>query len=190
MKKFLNISAVVLSAALLAGCLGSNKKTEMQEEEPYNRSAGRTYDNQMRYAVFVPFMYEDSFYSYYCLAKKISGPDKKGYYMAEFTNGPKKGERVTTKNILLKTRRAEASELKKGMVVLVNHWDPGTHDETTPTDMWRKGIVYNLEKVKEGLVMLEFPYDSNDFMATKETYGLNNILLILEPAQRDPRIFL
>ena len=39
--------------------------------------------------------------------------------------------------------------------------------------------------------MLEFPYDRNDFMATKEVYLLDNIRLILEPkGVRDPRIFL
>ena len=189
MKKFLLPLTLVCAAALLAGCF--NKKTEVVDEEaPYRRSAQKSYENKLTYAVLIPFLYENSFYSYYALGKKVSGPDDKGYYTAAFTNGPKSGEQIKTKNILLKVRPAAASELKKGMVVMVNHWDPRAHDDKTPVDLWRKGIVYNLEKISAGLVMLEFPHDSNDFMATKETYSLSNIWLILEPAQKDPRIFL
>ncbi|MDR0734502.1 MAG: hypothetical protein LBG16_02165 [Elusimicrobiota bacterium] len=189
MKKFFLPFTLVCAAALLAGCF--NKKTETLEDEvPYRRSAQKSYENKMTYAVFLPFLYEDGFYSYYALGKKVSGPDDKGYYTARFTNGPKTGEEIKTKNILLKVRPASAGDLKKGMVVLVNHWDPRSRDDNTPVDLWRKGIVYNLEKLSDGLVMVEFPNDRNDFMATKETYGLGNIWLILEPVQKDPRIFL
>jgi hypothetical protein len=135
-------------------------------------------------------MYENSFYSYYALGKKISGPDGKGRYEAEFTNGPKTGEVIKTKNIILKTRPAVASDLKKGMVVIVNHWDPKAQNERTPVDMWRRGVVYNLDELKNGLVMLEFPYDRNDFMATKETYRLDNVRVIQNPLMTDPRVFL
>jgi len=188
MKKFLPFLAAVI---LLAGCF-SNQTVQAPEEagEPYNRSARKAYENKIKYAIFAPFMYEKSFFSYYSLGKKISGPDYKGYYKVHFINGPKAGQEIKTQNVLLKVRTAEASELRKGMVVLVNHWDPRTHDENTPVDLWRKGVVYNLAKLSEGLVMLEFPYDRNDFMATKETYSLKNIWIILNPQQRDPRIFL
>ena len=188
MRKFLSLLFILTIIVSLSGCF--TKKAEVVEEEPYNRSAQRAYENKMKYAVFLPFMYEGSFFAYYSLGKKISGPDSKGYFTAQFINGPKAGQEIKTKNILLKVRPAEASELKKGMVVLVNHWDPRVHNDATPVDLWRKGVVYNLEKLHDGLVMLEFPYDRNDFMATKETYSLNNLWIILEPKQRDPRVFL
>lgn len=189
MKKSLLLVMVLCCAALLGACSG-NKKDE-GSYEPYNRSKKASYENQIRYSVFVPFMYEDKFYAYYALAKKVAGPDKKGWYEAEFKNGPKKGERIKTKDVIVKTRPAEDYELKKGMVVLVNHWNPAKQEEGSRTDMWRKGVVYNLDELSKGKVMLEFPYDSNDFMATKEVYLLDNIRLILEPKGiRDPRIFL
>ena len=187
MKKF--IPLVICAAVLLAGCFNTQQRAH-EEEEPYNRSALKSYHNKIQYSVFIPFMYEGSFFAFYSLGKKISGPDEKGFYVAEFTNGPKVGERIKTQNIILKVRQAQRSDLRKGMVVLVNHWDPRRHDANTPVDLWRKGVVYNLDRAADGLVMLEFPHDRNDFMATKETYSLNNLWLILNPPQRDPRIFL
>ncbi|MBR1979903.1 hypothetical protein [Candidatus Proelusimicrobium excrementi] len=190
MKKSFLLLAVLCGAIFLGACSG-NKKSDAYEEEPYNRSKKASYENQMRYSAFIPFMYEDKFYAYYALGKKISGPDNKGWYEAEFKNGPKEGQTIKTKDIILKTRPAEGYELKKGLVVLVNHWNPKKQDENSRTDMWRKGVVYNLDKLSEDKVMLEFPHDRNDFMATKEVYRLDNIRLILEPENiRDPRIFL
>lgn len=185
MKKFLSLF-LVLGVAFLAGAC-SKKNVEY---EPYNRSPQRTYENKIRYSVFIPFMYEDNFYAYYALGKRLSGPDKKGFYKAEFKNGPKEGMSIETKNIILKTRKAEAMDLRKGMVVMVNHWDPREYNDNTRADMWRKGVVYNLERLSDGLVMLEFPHDRNDFMATKETYSVDNLWLILEPKTSDPRRFL
>jgi hypothetical protein len=190
MKKFLTLFTVLFAATLITGGCVSKQKVEAEEELPYNRSVKKKYENKMTYSVFIPFMYEDGFYAYYALGRKISGPDAKGFYEAEFTNGPKRGEKIKTKNILLKVRQAAASDLAKGMVVLVNHWDPKMHNDNTPVDMWRKGVVYNLDEASDGLVMLEFPFDRNDFMATKETYRLDNVWLILDPVVKDPRIFL
>ena len=184
MKKLIPFLAVII--LLAAGC--ASKKNV--QEEPYVRSDKKAYENRIKYHIFAPFMYERSFFAYYSLAKKIDGPNDKGFYRVQFVNGPKAGQELSTKNVLLKVRPAEASELRKGMVVLVNHWDPRTHDAQTPVDMWRKGVVYNLASLKDGLVMLEFPYDQNDFMATKETYSLINIWIIVNPKQRDPRVFL
>lgn len=186
MKKLLPLIFICAAIIFAGGCGGRNKSGN----EPYARSARKAYESKIYYSVLIPFLYENSFYSYYALGKKIDGPDKKGFFTAQFKNGPKKGEQIRTKNILLKVRAADASDLRKGMVVLVNHWDPRTFNESTPVDIWRKGVVYNLEKLGDGLVMLEFPHDRNDFLATKEVYSLDNVWLILDPPQKDPRIFL
>ncbi|MDR0952834.1 MAG: hypothetical protein LBM71_01400 [Elusimicrobiota bacterium] len=189
MKKFTAIVMFCFAVIMLAACNKTQQKTE-NESEPYIRSQKASYERQIMYSVFVPFMYEGRFTAYYSLAEKISGPDAKGYYVAEFTNGPKQGETIKTQDIILKTRKAEASDLRKGMAVLVNHWDPKKQDSNARVDMWRKGVVYNLEEIGDNLVMLEFPADRNDFMATKETYSLQNIRLIVEPSIKDPRNFL
>lgn len=187
MKKSFLILAVLFTAVVFSAC----SKRQVYEEEPYNRSPEASYENRIRYSYFAPFMYEDKFYAYYGLCRKVSGPDKYGYYEMEFKNGPKQGETVKTKDVILKTRPARADELKKGMAVLVNHWNPKKHNDESRIDLWRKGVVYNLDKLNEGKVMLEFPFDKNDFMATKEVYFLDNIRIVLKPAGvRDPRIFL
>ncbi|MDR0645631.1 MAG: hypothetical protein LBG46_01175 [Elusimicrobiota bacterium] len=190
MKKIFPLVAVLAMSFFIGACHERKTQDAALDDLPYNRSSAKSYENKIYYSVFVPFMYENNFYSYYTLGKKIDGPDSKGFYTAEFVDGPKKGETIRTNNILLKVHKADAVDLKKGMVVLVNYWNPREHNNSTPVDMWRKGVVYNLEKLSQGLVMLEFPYDSNDFMATKETYDLKNIWLVLEPKQKDPRVFL
>ena len=184
MKKLLAATITLSMLFIIAGC---SKKKDM---EPYSRSARKTYENKVMYSVLIPFMYENSFYAYYALGKKIDGPDKKGFYRAEFKNGPKEGKVIRTKNIILKVRPAAENELRRGLVVLVNHWDPKEHDEFTRTDMWRKAVVHNLDRLKDGLVMVEFPHDRNDFFATKETYRADNLWIILNPHTTDPRTFL
>jgi len=188
MKKFLTVFTVLFIAFIAAGCFKS--QTAQSDEEPYNRSKRATYERKIRYSVMVPFMYEGTFYAYYALGKKINGPDEKGFYNVEFKNGPKAGQLINTKDVILKTYPADASDLKKGMAVIVNHWDPKQHDDKSRVDMWRKGVVYNLDKLGDGLVMLEFPHDKNDFMATKETYKLDSIRIIDKPQVKDPRVFL
>lgn len=187
MKKSWLILTVLFAAVIFGAC----SKKQVYEEEPYNRSKKASYENRIRYSSFAPFMYEDKFYAYYGLCKKVSGPDRQGYYEMEFKNGPKEGQTIKTKDVILKTRPARADEVKKGMAVLVNHWNPKVHNDDSRIDLWRKGVVYNLDKLSEGKVMLEFPFDRNDFMATKEVYLLDNIRIILKPeGVRDPRIFL
>lgn len=180
---------LIFCCAAALGCYTPAPES-YDDKLPYTRSSQKAYESKIMYSVFLPFMYEGSFFSFYALGRKISGPDSKGFYEGEFTNGSKAGEYIKTKNVITKVRPAEARDLKKGMVVLVNHWDPRLHNDDTQVDVWRKGVVHNLEKIKENIVMLEFPYDRNDFMATKEVYGLANIWIILEPKQTDPRIFL
>lgn len=185
MKKFL--LPVIL---LLVVCCFSACSSTQTEEEPYNRNKKVAYENKLRKANFVPFMYENKFYAYYALAKRVEGPTKKGVYTMRFINGPKEGETIHTQDVILKTYGTNGYDLKKGMVVLVNHWDPKNHDENARTDMWRKAVVYSLRDLDKNKVIVEFPHDRNDFVATKEVYDLSNIRIITKPEVKDIRIFL
>lgn len=197
MKKITFLSLLLLTAISFNACIGSttqrsdnSSKTKAEDDESYNRSKKASYENKLRYSAFAPFLYEDKFYAYYSLANTPSNPDKQGYVEAVLKNGPKAGQTVRSKNIIYKTRAAQAEDLQKGQVVLVNHWNPKELDDNARTDIWRKGIVYNLDEIENGKVMLEFPHDQNDFMATKETYLLQNIRLIIKPILKDPRNFI
>jgi hypothetical protein len=195
MKKTLSLYLFLIATICFCACIGSNaprtnKQKQADEASTYNRSKKASYENRIRYSAFAPFLYEDKFYAYYSLAYTPSNPDKNGYSEVVLKNGPKAGQTVRTKNIIYKTRAAQASDLKKGQVVLVNHWNPKVQDENARIDIWRKGIVYNLDEINNGKVMLEFPHDQNDFMATKETYLLQNIRLIMKPILKDPRNFI
>ena len=195
MKKTLSLPLFLIAVVCFTACIGSNaprtdKQNQAEEASTYNRSKKASYENRIRYSAFAPFLYEDKFYAYYSLAYTPSNPDKNGYSEAVLKNGPKAGQTVRTKNIIYKTKPAQASDLKKGQVVLVNHWNPRVQDDNARIDIWRKGIVYNLDEVDNGKVMLEFPHDQNDFMATKETYLLQNIRIIIKPILKDPRNFI
>ena len=195
MKKIMSLSLIVITALCFNACLGSSssraaKDSKETQDNSYNRSKKASYENKLRYSTFAPFMYDGKFYAYYSLSYTPSNPDKKGYSEAVLKNGPRAGETVRSKDIIYKTKAARASDLQKGQVVLVNHWNPKVQDENTRIDIWRKGIVYNLDEIDEGKVMLEFPHDQNDFMATKETYLLQNIRLIVKPILKDPRNFI
>ena len=197
MKKITFLSLLLITAVSFNACIGSStqrsdksSKTKAEDDESYNRSKKASYENKLRYSAFAPFLYEDKFYAYYSLANTPSNPDKQGYVEAVLKNGPKAGQTVRSKNIIYKTRAAQAEDLQKGQVVLVNHWNPKELDDNARTDIWRKGIVYNLDEIENGKVMLEFPHDQNDFMATKETYLLQNIRLIIKPILKDPRNFI
>lgn len=183
MKKFLIPLILVCMFTIFCGC-SSNV------EEPYNRNHKLSYERKLRKAVFIPFMYEDKFYAYYALGKRLAGPDKDGVYKVQFLNGPREGEVLYTKNILVTTYASNGYDLQKGMVVLVNHWNPKKHDDNTRVDMWRKGVVNSLSELDKNKVMLEFPHDKNDFMATKEVFDLSNVRIITNPEVKDIRIFL
>ena len=80
---------------------------------------------------------------------------------------------------------------KKGMVVLVNHFNPKKHDDNARVDTWRKAIVYSLNNLDNNIVIVEFPHDKNDFAAQKEAYELKNVRVITEPDNlRDVRNFI
>lgn len=160
-------------------------------KEPYNRNPNLSYEQKLRKYAFLPFMYEDKFYAYYAPAKKISGPDKKGNYKFEFVAGPRKDKKVKTQNAILQTYQSNGYDLKKGMVVLVNHFNPKIHDENARIDSWRLAVVYSLQSLDNNIVVVELPHDKNDFTAQKEAYYLKNVRVITKPDDiRDIRNFI
>ena len=160
-------------------------------KEPYNRNPNLSYEQKLRKYSFLPFMYEDKFYAYYAPVKRISGPDKKGYYHFEFVAGPKEGQEVKTKNAIIHTYQSNGYDLKKGMVVLVNHFNPKVHDNNARIDSWRLAVVYSLQSLENDIVVVELPHDKNDFTAQKEAYYLKNVRVITKPDDiRDIRNFI
>lgn len=160
-------------------------------DAPYERSQQLQYERKLKYSNFAPFLYDGKFYAYYSIASKVKGPDEDGFYVMEFKNGPKEGQQIKTKDVIIKTRPARTEELKKGLVVLVNHWDPLKENSETKVDMWRRGVVYDTDQLPaKGVVMIEFPFDKDDFLSTKETYRATSLRVIEEPRQQDIRTFL
>ena len=160
-------------------------------KEPYNRNSGISYEQKLRRYAFIPYMYEEKFYAYYAPAKRLSGPDRDGYYRLEFAEGPRTGQTVKTKNAIINTYQSNGYDLKKGMVVLVNHFNPKVHDEDTRIDAWRLAVVYSLQNLENNIVVVELPHDKNDFAAQKEAYYLKNIRVITKPDDiRDIRNFI
>ena len=182
MKKFISLFFICLVAIGFCACASSS---------PYNRNPKVSYERKLRNSAFVEFMYEGKFYAYYAMAKKLEGPDKNGLYTIRFTNGPKKGKKIKTDKIILHTYESNGYDLRKGMVVLVNHFNPKVHDDTARIDTWRKGIVYSTQDLDRNIVIIEFPHDKNDFAAQKEAYALNNVRVITKPDDlRDIRNFI
>ena len=160
-------------------------------EEPYNRNPNVSYEQKLRRYSFLPFMYEDKFYAYYAPATRISGPDKNGNYTFKFAEGPRVGEKVKTTNAVIRTYESNGYDLKKGMVVLVNHFNPKVHDKDTRIDTWRLAVVYSLQNLENNIVVVELPHDKNDFAAQKEAYYLKNVRVITKPDNiRDIRNFI
>ena len=182
MKKFILPILLCLIAGTFCSCF---------HKEPYNRNPNISYEQKLRRYAFLPYMYEEKFYAYYAPAKKLSGPDKDGNYRFEFVAGPKEAGKVKTKNAILKTYQSNGYDLKKGMVVLVNHFNPKVHNNDTRIDAWRLAVVYSLQNLDNNIVIVELPHDKNDFTAQKEAYDLKNVRIITQPDNiRDIRNFI
>ncbi|MBO4707645.1 MAG: hypothetical protein J5594_03695 [Elusimicrobiaceae bacterium] len=182
MKKFILPILFIVIAACFCACV---------HEEPYNRNSSNSYEQKLRRYSFLPFMYEDKFYAYYAPATRISGPDRKGNYKFKFAGGPRQGEKVKSKNAIIRTYESNGYDLKKGMVVLVNHFNPKVHDDNARIDTWRLAVVYSLQNLENNIVVVELPHDKNDFAAQKEAYYLKNVRVITKPDDiRDIRNFI
>ncbi len=182
MKKFI---LPILFCFVIIGFCGCAHK------EPYNRNPNISYEKKLRRYAFSPFMYEEKFYAYYAPTTRVSGPDKDGNYRLKFATGPRAGEEIKTKNVILNTYESNGYDLKKGMVVLVNHFNPKVHDENARIDTWRLAVVYSLQNLDNNIVIVELPHDKNDFAAQKEAYYLKNVRVITKPDNiRDIRNFI
>ncbi|WP_424243932.1 hypothetical protein Dip510_001116 [Elusimicrobium posterum] len=189
MKKISLFSVIVLTSLLLISC-SSNKKVE---EEPYNRTgSAQEVENQFRNKVFAPISGEGRFYATYSLAEIVDGPDSEEYYTVKFINGPAEGKKMKTRDIILKTEPLPTEEMRKGQVVLRDFFNKGESRKSV-SDRWNKAVIHDVSRLKkENKIVLEFPHDRNDFMATRETVYAGSVRLITKPesAAKDPRTFI
>lgn len=177
---------VLLIALLAAGC--------QHKETPYNRtSQTNEYERVFRNKVFAACQNPDKFYATYALAhmdKKPTNCDPR--YKVTFLNGPCQGKTVYTKDVIEKTAPVGGSQLLKGQVLLRDYWNPRKlNADVAELNRWNRGVVKDTSRLeKEGVVELEFPRDSNDFMAPREFIFVQNLRFIQKPEQKDPRIWL
>ena len=186
MKKLLLPVCLLLSVLVLAGC-------HTKKEAPYNREAKNDkYERNFRRYVFVSCQDPGEFYSTYALAKVNQKPsDCDPRYKVTFVNGPCQGKTIRTEDVIIKTSPVDGGLLRKGDVVLRDYWNPKKLDEDTDKlGRWNRGVVYDTSRMDKGVVELEFPRDSNDFMAPREFIYLQNVRYIEKPESKDPRIWL
>lgn len=164
-----------------------------KKESPYNRQASAdSYERNFRNNVFASCLNEGKPYSTYSLARINRKPtDCDPRFKVTFLNGPCEGKTIFTTDVIEKTSPVSGGQLLRGEVVLRNYHNPRKLDkDTAKLDRWQKGIVYDTSRMDEGIVELEFPRDSNDFMAAREFIFLHNVRYIQKPEHKDPRIWL
>lgn len=187
MKKWLLPVALVFIMSFVSGCHSTKK------EAPYNRQAeADSYERNFRSNIFAACQNDGKFYATYSLARiKAKPTEKNPCYKIIFLNGPCKGKTIATTDVIEKTSPAEGGLLLKGAVVLRDYNNPRKLDaDTDKLGHWNRGVVYNTSRLDEGVVELEFPRDSNDFMATREFVYVKNVRFIQKPVEKDPRIWL
>ena len=186
MNKWIVPGVVLFTTICLSGCFSAKK------EEPYNRAQMDTYERNFSSNVFAACSREGTFYATYSLARLVSKPTEKNpCYKVTFVNGPCKGKTIYTNDIIEKTSPIDGGLLPKGEVVLRDFNNPRKLDkDTDKLGHWNKGIVYDTSRLDKGVVELEFPVDSNDFMATREFIFVQNIRYIQKPKVKDPRTWL
>ena len=186
MKKLLLPVCLLLCVAALCAC-------HSKKEAPYNRqSDAAEYERNFRRYVFASCQDSGQFYSTYSLAHLDAKPtDCDPRYKVTFVNGPCQGKTIRTEDVIEKTAPADGKMLVKGDVVLRDYWNPKELDKDTENlDHWNRGVVYDTSRVNEGVIELEFPRDSNDFMAAREFVYTQNVRSIKKPVSKDPRIWL
>lgn len=185
MKKLLGF-LFVSSLLVLAGCHSQPK------ESPYNRTDNKQdYERLLRIHIFAACENIGKPYATYSLATLNKRPsDDNPYYKVTFFNGPCKGKVLWTKDVLLKTAPVGAEPLPKGTILLRNFWNPQEPYDQEKTDRWHIGVVSSSERLDKGIVDLEFPRDSNDFMPAREGVYLHNVRYITKPEVQDIRTFL
>ena len=164
-----------------------------EKEAPYNRTApANDYERNFRSYIFASCLNEGKFYATYALAHLDAKPTEcEPRYKVTFVNGPCKGKTILTSDVILKTSPIGGGQLIKGDIVLRDFWNPKKlNPDPNELDRWNRAVVYDTSRMDKGVVELEFPRDSNDFMATREFIFLQNVRYIHQPQQKDPRIFL
>ena len=177
---------VCLCLLFISGC-------HQEKEAPYNRtSQTNEYERNFRNYIFASCLNEGKFYATYALAHLDAKPtDCEPRYKVTFVNGPCKGKTILTQDVILKTSPIGGGQLTKGDVVLRDFWNPKKlNPDTEELNRWHRAVVYDTSRMEKGVVELELPRDSNDFMAAREFIFLQNVRYIEQPEQKDPRIFL
>ncbi|MDR0291923.1 MAG: hypothetical protein LBI01_04040 [Elusimicrobium sp.] len=188
MRTFNKFLLFIIMPAFFAAC--SKTADTASSDASYNRAGSRQEaDNALRNKVFAAYGGEGKFYAVYALATVVEGMDADGYYRVKFVNGPYSGEVRKTKDVILRTVSLRPQDIKKSQIVMYDTANP-VNFKDSQLNQWQKAVVYDERQAADGRVMLEFPRDSNDFMATREAAFPSNIRLITQPAVSDPRQFL
>ncbi|MGN1057901.1 MAG: hypothetical protein ACI4Q7_00905 [Candidatus Avelusimicrobium sp.] len=184
MKKLLGL-LLISSFVLLAGC-------HFKKQSPYNRTDDKQdYERLLNTHVFAACLNIGKPYATYSLANLNKRPSSNHpYYKITFVNGPCKGQTMWTKHVLVKTDPVGAEYLPKGTVLLRNYWNPKEPYNQEKVDSWHIGIVADSSRADKGIVDLEFPRDSRDFMPAREGVYLHNVRYITKPEIKDVRTFL
>ncbi len=187
MKKIVFPICILLATLLLCAC-------HSEKEVPYERTAQPdNYERNFRRNIFAACINPHTTYTTYSLAHLDSKPtDCDPRYKVTFLNGPCKGGTVYTTDVILKTAPVSGGELVKGDIVLRDFWNPRKLDpDPSKLDRWNIGVVYDTSRrEKDGVIELEFPRDSNDFMAAREFIYEQNIRYIEKPQQKPLRTWL
>lgn len=190
MKKLIGLF-ILVSMVAFVGCKSSASKRAAKEAS-YNRVEGEMeYERHFSKYVFAACGNTGKPYAMYSLARVRRGPtDGDSRYKVTFFNGPCKGKTGYTTDVITRTRPVGSGPLVKGTVVLRNFWNPRDPYNTEAIDRWHKGVIYDTVNRERGTVQIEFPRDSNDFMAPRENIFLHNIRYIPQGQAKDPRVIL
>lgn len=181
---------IILPLLLLSLCLAA---CHQEKQAPYDRQfTADTYERNFRSNIFAACLNPGKPYATYSLARVKRKPtDCDPRYKVSFLNGPCEGKTVFVEDVILQTSPVSGGQLTKGDVVLRDFWNPRKlNKDTALLNRWQKGVVYDTSRMDQGVVELEFPRDSNDFMAAREFIFLHNVRYIQKPEHKDPRIWL
>ncbi len=181
----------ILMAFLLLTFVFACKSSTTKQEEAYHRDGSRQQrEAAFRNKVFAAYDAEGKLYATYALATLVEKrPNSDGKYTVRFTDGPYKGKTIKTADVILKTAPADLENLRRGVVVLRDFLNPPNAKDLT-YGRWNKAVVSDVSRIADGKIVIEFPRDSNDFMATKETVYQHNLRVVVLPALKDPRTFI
>lgn len=185
MKKVFPVLALLCVLAFTGACRSA-------QEAPYDRADyKKEYERLFRRNVFAQCENMGTPYATYCLARIDRKPaEDDPRYKVTFLRGPLKGKTVLTRYVISKTLPVEAGPLPKGMVVLRNYDNPSKDYDSEHIDRWHLGVVHDTRNLDKGHIELEFPRDSNDFMAARESIYLHNIRYVVKPEVKDIRTWL